>query len=64
MAMREVGQIMKLKRIAAILAAVVGASILSGCIADTAEDTELPWASNKNWEGIAPIAPTLMDRYE
>ena len=37
---------------------------LAGCIADTAEDTELPWASNKNWEGIAPIAPTLMDRYD
>ena len=37
---------------------------LAGCIADTAEDTEWPWASNKNWEGIAPIAPTLMDRYD
>ena len=38
--------------------------LLSGCIADTAEDTDLPWASNKSWEGIAPIAPTIMDRYE
>lgn len=40
------------------------ALVLAGCIADTAEDTDLPWASNKNWEGIAPIAPTVMDRYE
>ena len=62
--MRAVVQTVWLKRIAAFAAVVVGASVLSGCIADTAEDTELPWASNKNWEGIAPIAPTLMDRYE
>lgn len=39
-------------------------AMLAGCIADTAEDTDLPWASNKNWEGIAPIAPTMMDRYD
>ena len=44
-------------------AAVIG-SVLAGCIADTAEDTDLPWASNKNWEGIAPIAPSVMDRYD
>ena len=45
-------------------AALLSVGLLSGCIADTAEDTDLPWASNKSWEGIAPIAPTLMDRYE
>ena len=45
-------------------AALLSAGLLYGCIADTAEDTDLPWASNKSWEGIAPIAPTLMDRYE
>ena len=38
--------------------------LLAGCIADTAEDTDLPWASNRNWEGIAPISPTVMDRYD
>jgi len=37
---------------------------LGGCIADTAEDTELPWSSNRSWEGMAPIAPSMMDRYE
>ena len=36
-------------------------SLLVGCIADTAEDTDLPWASNKSWEGIAPVAPSVMD---
>ena len=47
-----------------ILAALSGACILSGCIADTAEDTDLPWATNKSWEGIAPISPTITDRYD
>lgn len=37
---------------------------LAGCIADTAEDSDLPWASNKSWEGMAPIAPSVMDRYD
>ena len=41
-----------------------GILLLSGCIADSAEDSDLPWASNKNWEGIAPIAPQVMDRYD
>ena len=44
-------------------AAVLGA-ILAGCIADTAEDTDLPWASGQSWEGVAPVAPSIMDRYE
>ncbi|MCQ2368218.1 MAG: hypothetical protein MJ109_04300 [Kiritimatiellae bacterium] len=38
--------------------------MIAGCIADTAEDSDLPWASNKSWEGIAPIAPSVMDRYD
>lgn len=37
---------------------------LAGCIADNAEDTDLPWASSKGWEGLAPISPTIMDRYD
>jgi hypothetical protein len=51
---------------AAIAAAIIcgGASIFSGCIADTAEDTDLPWASNKKWEGIAPVSPSVTDRYD
>ena len=38
--------------------------ILQGCIADNAEDTDLPWASSKSWEGIAPISPAVTDRYD
>ena len=44
--------------------AAVALALLAGCIADSAEDSDLPWASNRNWEGIAPIAPTVMDRYD
>ena len=47
----------------AVLAAFA-LSVLAGCIADTAEDSNLPWSSNRSWEGMAPIAPTIMDRYE
>ena len=50
--------------LAKILFAATAAVLLAGCIADTAEDTELPWASNNRWEGIAPIAPSVMDRYD
>lgn len=54
---------MSFSLIKAVLAAFA-LSVLVGCIADTAEDTALPWSSNKSWEGMAPIAPSVMDRYE
>ena len=46
------------------LFAAFAVALLAGCIADTAEDTALPWSSNKSWEGMAPIAPTMLDRYD
>ena len=51
------------KALSAALAAAALAA-LAGCIADNAEDTNLPWASNRGWEGIAPISPAMMDRYD
>jgi hypothetical protein len=46
-------------------AAALGLALFAaGCIADTAEDADLPWASSKGWEGIAPISPAVMDRYD
>lgn len=42
----------------------LGLLALAGCIADTAEDADLPWASNKGWEGVAPISPAVTDRYD
>ena len=58
------GIILRSLGVGGLFVAVLSCALLSGCIADTAEDSDLPWASNKNWEGIAPIAPTLMDQYE
>ncbi len=55
---------MTLSSLTKAVAAAVAFAALAGCIADTAEDADLPWASNKNWEGIAPIAPAVMDRYD
>ena len=47
-----------------ILLAAVAFAMFAGCIADRAEDTRLPWSSNKSWEGLVPVAPSVMDRYE
>lgn len=47
-----------------MMLAAIGLALLAGCIADTAEDTDLPWSSNKSWEGMAPVAPSVMDKYE
>lgn len=55
---------MTMMRLSKIVLAAFAISVLAGCIADSAEDTDLPWATNKSWEGLAPVSPTLMDRYE
>ncbi len=54
----------RIKDVARAGLAAVLLSLIAGCIADTAEDTELPWSQNRSWEGIAPIAPTVLDRYD
>jgi hypothetical protein len=51
-------------KIAKALLAALAVLAIAGCIADTAEDSNLPWSSNRSWEGMAPIAPSVMDRYE
>lgn len=35
--------------------AALALGILAGCIADTAEDSDLPWARNQGWEGMIPL---------
>ena len=44
--------------------AILAGLLLGGCIADSAEDSKLPWASNRSWEGLMPVAPSVMDRYD
>jgi type IV pilus biogenesis protein CpaD/CtpE len=47
-----------------VVLASIALALLSGCIADNPEDTNLPWSSNQGWEGMAPMAPTMMNRYD
>lgn len=47
-----------------VFLAAFALAALAGCIADTAEDSSLPWSSNKSWEGMAPIAPSIMNQYD
>ena len=51
----------KAAAIAALSAALVA---LGGCIADSAEDTDLPWATNKSWEGMAPLPSGMLNQYD
>ena len=30
-------------------------ALVAGCIADTAEDSDLPWSRNQGWEGMIPL---------
>ncbi len=47
------------------LAALLGmAMLLSGCIADTAADSDLPWASDQGWENMMLLPGGMMDRYD
>ena len=42
-----------------------GALLLAGgCIADTAEDSDLPWATNQGWEGMIPIPAGAANQYD
>ena len=35
---------------------------LAGCIADTAADSDLPWATNHSWESLGPLPAQMIDR--
>ena len=37
---------------------------LAGCIADTAADSDLPWATNHSWESLGPLPSQMTDRYD
>jgi len=46
------------------IAAILSLALLGGCIADTAEDSDLPWATNQGWEGMIPIPAGAMNQYD
>ena len=44
--------------------AILALALLAGCIADTPEDSDLPWSSNKGWEGMIPLPVGAMNQYD
>ena len=39
-------------------------ALFAGCIADTAEDSDLPWARDQGWEGQIPIPGNMPGQYD
>ena len=37
---------------------------LAGCIADTAADSDLPWATNHSWESLGPLPAQMTTPYD
>ena len=37
---------------------------LTGCIADTAADSDLPWATNHSWESLGPLPAQMIDPHD
>jgi hypothetical protein len=44
-----------------VIAALI---LMAGCIADTAEDSDLPWARDQGWEGQIPIPGNMPGQYD
>lgn len=51
-------------KLAARLLAAATLGLAAGCIADSAEDSDLPWSSNRSWEGMGPLPSIMTDRYD
>ncbi|MBR1870447.1 MAG: hypothetical protein IJ802_01305 [Kiritimatiellae bacterium] len=47
-----------------LLLAVAAMAFLAGCIADTPEDSDLPWSQNKGWEGMVPLPAGALNQYD
>ena len=37
---------------------------VTGCIADTAADSDLPWATNHSWESLGPLPAQMTNPYD
>ena len=46
------------------MAAIALAVLASGCIADAAADSDLPWATHNSWEGMTPIPGSVLHQYD
>ncbi len=64
MVMRSMPTDSRLLRGALALLGAIALGTLAGCIADTAEDSDLPWSSNQKWEGMGPLPSIMTDNYD
>ena len=51
-------------RFLSLLFATLALSILSGCMADNPNETDMPWAAPASWEGTMPLPGGYVDRYQ
>ncbi len=54
----------KFKKVCVWAIVLLGMGCLCGCIADTAEDSDLPWARNQGWEGMVPLPSSMTGQYD
>jgi hypothetical protein len=51
-------------RFLSLLFATLALFILSGCMADNPNETDMPWAAPASWEGTMPLPGGYVDRYQ
>lgn len=44
--------------------ALAVAVLAGGCVADSAADSDLPWATHNPWEGMTPIPGSVLHQYD
>ncbi|MFA7174178.1 MAG: hypothetical protein WC340_12365 [Kiritimatiellia bacterium] len=47
-----------------VLATLLFLTTFSGCIQDSPNDTDIPWAGPASWEGTMPLPGSVRDRYQ
>jgi hypothetical protein len=53
-----------LNKIFLALVVISAMLVFVGCIADSAEDKDLPWSSNQGWEGMIPLPAGALNQYD
>ena len=46
------------------LAALLTLLMLSGCMQDSPNETDMPWSGRASWEGIMPLPGSVRNQYE
>ena len=52
------------KMLSLLTLAAILTLMLSGCMQDSPNETDMPWAGRANWEGTMPLPGSIRDQYE